>query len=96
MKDELAKEVRAQAVTDKMQTLGDQMHADLVKSPKSAAEVAKKYGADLIAMPSASPGEAIPGLGANPEIDSALAVHEAGRSVAGAGSCRTTAWRWSF
>lgn len=73
VKDELAKEVRAQAVTEKMQTLGDQMHADLVKSPKSAAEVAKKYGADLIVMPSAAPGDAIPGLGANPEIDSALA-----------------------
>jgi peptidyl-prolyl cis-trans isomerase D len=74
VKDELAKEVRSQAVSDKMQTLGDQMHADLVKSPKSAAEVAKKYGADLIAMPSASPGDAIPGLGANPEIDSTLAT----------------------
>jgi peptidyl-prolyl cis-trans isomerase D len=73
VKDELAKEVRAQAVTEKMQTLGDQMRADLVKSPKSAAEVAKKYGADLIVMPSASPGEAIPGLGVNPEIDSTLA-----------------------
>jgi peptidyl-prolyl cis-trans isomerase D len=72
VKDELAKEVRSQAVSDKMQTLGDEMHADLVKSPKSAAEVAKKYGADLIDMPSASPGEAIPGLGANPEIDSTL------------------------
>ncbi|MGH9645170.1 MAG: peptidylprolyl isomerase, partial [Bryobacteraceae bacterium] len=72
VKDELAKEVRAQAVSDKMQTLGDQMHADLVKSPKSAAEIAKKYGADLIVMPSASPGEAIPGLGAIPEIDSEL------------------------
>ena len=74
VKDELAKEVRSQAVSDKMQTLGDQMHADLVKSPKSAAEVAKKYGADLIAMPAASPGDAIPGLGANPEIDSTLAT----------------------
>jgi peptidyl-prolyl cis-trans isomerase D len=73
VKDELAKEVRAQAVTEKMQTLGDQMRADLVKSPKSAAEVAKKYGADFIVMPSASPGEAIPGLGVNPEIDSTLA-----------------------
>jgi peptidyl-prolyl cis-trans isomerase D len=74
VKDELAKEVRAQAVTEKMQTLGDQMHADLVKSPKSAADVAKKYGADLIVMPSAAAGDAIPGLGANPEIDSALAA----------------------
>ncbi len=73
VKDELAKEVRAQAVTDKMQMLGDQMHADLVKSPKSAAEIAKKYGADLIVVPSAAPGEAIPGLGVNPEIDSTLA-----------------------
>lgn len=72
VKDELAKEVRAQAVTEKMQTLGDQMHADLIKSPKSAADVAKKYGADLIVMPSAAAGDAIPGLGANPEIDSAL------------------------
>ena len=73
VKDELAKEVRAQAVAEKMQTLGDQMQAELAKSPKSAAEVAKKYGADLIAMPSASPGEAIPGLGANPEIGNELA-----------------------
>ncbi len=73
VKDELAKEVRSQAVTDKMQMLGDQMRADLVKSPKSAADIAKKYGADLIAVPSAAPGDAIPGLGVNPEIDSTLA-----------------------
>jgi peptidyl-prolyl cis-trans isomerase D len=73
VKDELAKEVRAQSVTDKMQTAGDEMHAALVKSPKSAAEVAKKYGADVITVPSASAGEAVPGLGVNPEIDSTLA-----------------------
>jgi peptidyl-prolyl cis-trans isomerase D len=73
VKDELAKEVRAQSVTDKMQTLGDEMHAALVKTPKAAADVAKKYGADVIVMPSASAGEAIPGLGVNPEIDSSLA-----------------------
>jgi peptidyl-prolyl cis-trans isomerase D len=73
VKDELAKEVRSQSVADKMQTLGDEMHAALVKTPKSAAEVAKKFGAEVIAMPSASPGDAIPTLGANPEIDSTLA-----------------------
>jgi peptidyl-prolyl cis-trans isomerase D len=74
VKDELAKEVRAQSVSDKMQTLGDEMHAALVKSPKAAAEVAKKYGADVISMPSASAGDAIPNLGVNPEIDSTLAT----------------------
>lgn len=74
VKDELAKEVRAQSVAEKMQTLGDELHAALVKSPKSAAEVAKKYGAEMIVMASASAGEAIPTLGANPEIDSTLAT----------------------
>ena len=74
VKDELAKEVRAQSVADKMQTLGDELHAALVKSPKSAADVAKKFGAEIIVVPSASAGEAIPGLGANPEIDSNLAT----------------------
>ena len=74
VKDELAKEVRAQSVADKMQTLGDELHAALVKSPKSAADVAKKFGAEIIVVPSASAGEAIPGLGANPEIDSTLAT----------------------
>jgi peptidyl-prolyl cis-trans isomerase D len=73
VKDELAKEVRAQLVTDKMQTAGDELHAALVKSPKSVADVAKKFGADVIQVPSATAGEAIPGIGANPEIDSSLA-----------------------
>ncbi len=74
VKDELAKEVRAQSVTDKLQATGDEMHAALVKSPKAAADVAKKYGADVIVVPSASAGEAVPGLGVNPEIESSLAT----------------------
>ena len=73
VKDELAKEVRAQSVADKMQSLGDEMHAALVKAPKSVAEVARKYNADAIVMPSAAAGEAIPTLGVNPEIDQTLA-----------------------
>jgi len=74
VKDELAKEVRSQSLSDKMQNMGDQMHAELVKSPKAVAEIAKKYSAEVITMPSAAPGEAIPGLGVNPEIDQSLAT----------------------
>ena len=74
VKDELAKEVRDQSVTDKMQMLGDQMHAALVQSPKSPEEVAKKYGAEVFTMSSAAEGAAIPTLGVNPEIDNALAT----------------------
>jgi peptidyl-prolyl cis-trans isomerase D len=72
VKDELAKEMRAQSVADKMQTVGDELHAALLKSPKSAAEAAKKLGADVITMPSASASDAIPGVGASPEIESTL------------------------
>lgn len=72
VKDQLAKEVRDQSVTDKMQMLGDQMHAALVQSPKSPEEVAKKFGAEVFTMSSVADGAPIPTLGVNPEIDNAL------------------------
>jgi peptidyl-prolyl cis-trans isomerase D len=72
VKDQLAKEVRDQSVTDKMQMLGDQMHAALVQSPKSSEEVAKKFGAEVFTMSAVAEGAAIPTLGVNPEIDNAL------------------------
>jgi peptidyl-prolyl cis-trans isomerase D len=78
VKADLATEVKAQTVTDKMQMLSDQIHDALVKAPNSAAEVAKKYGADLITQPGGSAGTAIPGLGVVPEIDQALATMKAG------------------
>ena len=49
------------------------MHALLEKSPGSAADIAKQLNVDLITVPSAAAGDAIPTLGASPEIDSALA-----------------------
>jgi parvulin-like peptidyl-prolyl isomerase len=54
------------------------MHAALVKSPKSAADVAKQFGAEIVTMPSAAIGEAIPMVGANPEIDAELRSMKAG------------------
>jgi peptidyl-prolyl cis-trans isomerase D len=73
VKDGLIADVRKQAMTDKMQTLGDQIHAALEKNPNSAADVAKQFGAELISVPNATPGQAIPTLGSSPEIDGALA-----------------------
>jgi peptidyl-prolyl cis-trans isomerase D len=78
VKDELAKEVRAQQVNDRIEMLGDQMHDELSKAPKSAADVAKKVGAELITVPDAQSGAAIPGLGVSPEIDTALAGMKVG------------------
>ena len=69
----LASDLKKEQVTDKMQTIGDQTHAALEKSPGSAAEVAKQFGADLVTVTNSSAGEAIPSLGVSPEIDNALA-----------------------
>jgi len=78
VKAELATEVKAQTLTDKMQTMGDQMHDALVKAPTSAADVAKKFGADLITQPGAAAGEAIPTLGVTPEVNQVLPTMKAG------------------
>lgn len=72
VKASIADDLRKQAVSDKMQTLADQLHAALEKSPASAAQIAKQDGADLVTVTNAKPGEAIPSLGVSPEIDGAL------------------------
>jgi peptidyl-prolyl cis-trans isomerase D len=71
VKSNIAAELKKQNVGEKMQMLADQAHAALVKSPGSAAEVAKQLGLDLVTA-TTSRGQAIPGLGVSPEIDGAL------------------------
>jgi peptidyl-prolyl cis-trans isomerase D len=73
VKDQIAAELKKQNVADKVQSLADQAHAALLKSPGSAPEVAKQLGLDLISATTAQ-GEAIPGLGVAPEIDGALST----------------------
>jgi peptidyl-prolyl cis-trans isomerase D len=73
VKTALAEELKKQEVNDKTQSLADQAHTELEKSPGSAAEIAKKLNLELVSVNKAISGEAIPGLGASPEIDSTLA-----------------------
>ena len=72
VKASIADDLRKQAISDKMQTAADQLRAALEKSPGSAADIAKQFGADLITVKDATPGTAIPSLGVSPEIDGAL------------------------
>jgi peptidyl-prolyl cis-trans isomerase D len=69
----LAADLKKEGVTEKVQSLGDQVHAALEKSPGSAAEIAKQFNVELVTVPNGGPGEPIPTLGASPEIDGALA-----------------------
>jgi hypothetical protein len=73
VKDKIADELKKQNVGEKMQMLADQAHAALLKSPGSAADVAKQLGLELVTATTSS-GQAISGLGVSPEIDGALGV----------------------
>jgi peptidyl-prolyl cis-trans isomerase D len=72
VKASLADQLKKNGLSEKMQTVADQVHAALEKAPGSAADVAKQFGVQEISVSKAAPGEAIPGLGVTPEIDGAL------------------------
>ncbi len=72
VKAQLADDLRKQGVTDKMQSMADQIHAALEKSPGSAAQIAAQYGADVVTVTKAPSGSGIPTLGVSPEIDNAI------------------------
>ncbi len=72
-KASLLDQLRKNGLTDKMQSVADQIHATLEKSPGSAADIAKQFGVQVVSVSKAQPGDAIPTLGVTPELDSALA-----------------------
>ncbi len=72
VKADLAAELKKQRIADQMQKTADGVHEALVKSPGSAAEIAKKFGVEMATVTNASPGSPVPTLGSVPEIDSAL------------------------
>jgi peptidyl-prolyl cis-trans isomerase D len=73
VKADLERELRNSKLAETMNSTKDQMHAELLKNPAGAAEIAKKFEADLVTVTEGSRGEAIPTLGVTPEVDGALA-----------------------
>ena len=72
VKASLADDLKKQGVTDKMQSVADQVHAALEKSPGSAAQIASQFGVEVVTVNKTQAGEAIPTLGVSPEVDGAL------------------------
>lgn len=68
----LADELKKENLADKVQSIADQIHGALEKSPGSADEIAKQYGAELVTVNDAAAGSALPNLGVSPEIDGAV------------------------
>lgn len=75
---DLERELRSSKLAESMQNAKTQLRADLLKNPAGAADIAKKFGAELIAVTENSRGEAIPTLGVTPEIDSVLPTLQPG------------------
>jgi len=69
---DLERDFRASKLADSMQAAKTQMRADLLKNPAAAADVAKKFNAELVTVTEGARGQAIPTLGVTPEIDSLL------------------------
>jgi len=72
VKGALAEELRKQGLSEKMQSVGDQLHAALEKTPGSVLEIAKQFGATPVTVTNGEQGAPIPTLGVSPEIDGAL------------------------
>jgi peptidyl-prolyl cis-trans isomerase D len=72
VKANLADQLKNEGLTEKVQSIADQVHAALEKSPGSAAEIAKQFNVELVTVSNATQGQAIPNLGVSPEVENAL------------------------
>jgi peptidyl-prolyl cis-trans isomerase D len=72
VKDQIAATLRNQTVFDRMQNLTDQAHAELLKSPKDAQQIAQKLGLLFVTADKFSQGGTLPELGADAQTGAAI------------------------
>ena len=73
VKADLAKEVRRVQIFEKMPALADQAHAELVKNPTQAQEIAKRLNLVYIKAENLAPTDPLPQVGVSRELTNALA-----------------------
>ncbi len=76
-KPEILTAVRGQSVFDRMQTVADQAHAELVKAPQNAPQIAVRFNLILAKADKFKPGDALPELGPDPQIGGTIASMKA-------------------
>jgi peptidyl-prolyl cis-trans isomerase D len=72
VKSQIVTNLKSQTVFDRMQDLADQAHAELVKAPKNAQQIAAKLNLSFVTEANYSPGRPLPDLGADPQIGATL------------------------
>lgn len=73
VREQLAGDLRQQAVQDRLQQSIDQARAELAKNPGSAQQIAQKYDLAHYQVQNYGSNESIPEIGTSPEMDSAVA-----------------------
>jgi peptidyl-prolyl cis-trans isomerase D len=73
VKDQIAADLKKQAVFDRMQTAIEQARAALVKNPADAQGIAKQFNLEYVVANGLASGQPVPQLGSVAELDTALA-----------------------
>jgi peptidyl-prolyl cis-trans isomerase D len=74
VKDEIADSLKKQRVVDTVQALADKAHAELVKNPGQAAQIAQQLGIDLVKADKIGAGDSAPEFGNDPDFLDAIAA----------------------
>ena len=72
VKGQIAAELKKQMVNEKMQDLADAARAELAKSPQSAQQIAAKLNLLFVNVENRKPGDAIPEIGSDAQLDATI------------------------
>ena len=70
--------LKTQTVFDQMQNLADKAHAELVKAPQNAQQIATQLNLEFVDVPAYAPGKPIAQLGNDPQVGRRYPNHETG------------------
>ncbi len=72
VKPQIMTTVRMQSVFDRMQDLADQAHAELVKAPQTAQQIATKLDLSFVNLARHAPGSPLPGLDNDTQVGATI------------------------
>src|SRR3984893_15985366 len=77
-KNRIADELKKGSVNERMQVVADEARAELSKAPKSAEQIAAKLGVNYVKVDKHKPGDPMPVIGADKQVDDGVATLKKG------------------
>jgi peptidyl-prolyl cis-trans isomerase D len=78
VKSQVVSTLRNQSVFDRMQDLADQAHAELVKAPQNAQQIATKFNLSFVNVPRYAAGSPLADLGNDAQVSGAISSMKPG------------------